>query len=746
MPGGCGSSPRDIHLGGGIAVNLREALYVIWRRRALILVVALLGPLAVWLVGRPAGMSDETYSASVNIEATPVGEFSPIPQYAFVATDTIDIAARVADDVNQAYPGTDFGPADIQQLVAVTPLPDINLMTIAVRGEASEDSARLIVERFGFHLIEHITEQREAEINQRDVALAEREKSLRDEVEELDKTVKEAQGKRTAAEVENDVMAIPVAADQLEVARASLRQVLTERDALRQEQAAGAGGLIRATGTNVSTDPVATDPLGLNSRLLLATVLAGALGVGLAFALHRFDTRLYTRKDAEVAFGLPVLAEIPRVGWLHRRNSQLIARSHPEAPASEAYRLLRSSLAQAARLFQMRAGGNAGGNGDASTVVLVTSVSDQVGKTTTVANLAVAAVDARKRVLVVSADLRRPSVHTFFGVVPGPGLTDAVDAIEEEGVDAVELDGYLAKTSVLGTTLIRSGHPVPHPGERLALALPLIQQARHQFDLIIIDTPAMLLGNDVNELISAVDLVLLVAKAGATTLEEAEWSRETAERLQAPVCGVALVGASSDLHRRGKLGNFLSRLTRRIVRRPKLAGDSASGLQAALDGDAASSTPKAPVKPASSRPSGPSATKEPTATELAAATTITLWPNTGGNGSGGGVTAPHPAAPQGKAPHAAGQASPRAGSPLDNTGTIPASELLASLGAEQAAQAAPAAPPTEVPAADGTGAGADGEWLKIVDNPLDGALVDEDEVGGNGSGRGNRPLSNPTGQ
>ena len=125
----------------------------------------------------------------------------------------------------------------------------------------------------------------------------------------------------------------------------------------------------------------------------------------LAFGLHRFDARLFTRRDAEAAFSLPVLAEIPKVPWRKRRGHKIITHESPTHKAAEAYRVLRSGIARA-RAVQTAEPSMP--QPDAGAVVLVTSASAAVGKTSTVANLAVAATDAGSSVLVVSGDLRQP--------------------------------------------------------------------------------------------------------------------------------------------------------------------------------------------------------------------------------------------------------------------------------------------------------------------------------------------------
>lgn len=661
-------------------MNIQEALGVLWRRRSLILVIAVLGALAVWFFGRPEGSSAETYSASVSISATTsADEVNPIPQYAFVATDATDIAAETAADAASAFPDIGYTGLDVQRQVEVTPIADIGIMTIATKGEQSPELARLLVERFAFHLIEYVAGQRKAEINDRLATLSLREDALRTELAALNDDMRAARSRLTPAEVSAGVSPDPVKQTDIDVRLDSLSRVLAERDSLQEELDKGTTEL-RATTTNVQADPTSATPLGFTARFLLALALGLISGSGLALGLHRFDTRLYGRKDAETAFGLPVLAEIPKINWLRRRSSQLIARSHPEAPASEAYRLLRSSLAQAARV--MNGGSDTGDRG--GTVVLVTSVSEGTGKSSTVANLAVAAVDARKRVLVVSADLRKPMIHTYLGAAPGPGLTDAVDRIEEDGIELAELTDFLGPTTVRGTTILRSGHPVPHPGERLALAMPLIAQARHLFDLIVIDTPAMLLGNDVNEMIGGVDLVLLVARAGATSLEEAEWSREMFERLRAPVCGVALIGSSSDLQRRtNPFWRLMTAATRKLSRRRLQAAEgpvSPSEVAKAPHADEPAQPVATPPAPAMSAPAA-----GPTMSVMEmASTTLPIWPIQPTSGQDAGPQPQPPLRPA--TPYTPPSLAVVNG---DREHPISANDLLASLGLEEAQTLSP---------------------------------------------------------
>src|SRR5207249_11919924 len=130
------------------------------------------------------------------------------------------------------------------------------------------------------------------------------------------------------------------------------------------------------------------------------------LGVIVAFIRDRFDDSLRGKADIEANFGAPVLAMVPKVSrWRRKKDPKLLGL------AGEAYRTLRTRL-----LFEATR--------DSPKVYMITSASAGEGKTTTAANLAIALAGAGKRIVLVSADLRRPRVQELFGLNAGPGLAD----------------------------------------------------------------------------------------------------------------------------------------------------------------------------------------------------------------------------------------------------------------------------------------------------------------------------------
>ncbi|HEV2068509.1 MAG TPA: hypothetical protein VGR26_01800 [Acidimicrobiales bacterium] len=281
----------------------------------------------------------------------------------------------------------------------------------------------------------------------------------------------------------------------------------------------------------------------------LAMVLAGLL----ALALERVDTKVRTKEGAERAFRLPVVAEIPKTTLRGRGSEAIVTLAQPQSLAAEAYRNLRSSLLlMPRRPPDAPPGGWVGTRGglhgrdpldselphpDEPLVVLVTSPGAGDGKTTTVANLAVAFAETGRSVLVLGADLRRPKVHTYLEVSDGPGLSD----ILRGGPGAPTLTEVMRMTAVPGVAMVPSGTVSDRPGELFGSRQHLIEEARELADVVLVDTAPLLLTNDAVELAPAVDAVIVVCRSGRTSNEASVRASEILARLGARVTGVALV-------------------------------------------------------------------------------------------------------------------------------------------------------------------------------------------------------------
>jgi len=173
--------------------------------------------------------------------------------------------------------------------------------------------------------------------------------------------------------------------------------------------------------------------------------------------------------------------------------------------------------------------------------LLVASASQDEGKSTTLANLAVTFAQAGNRVVLVDCDLRRPTLHKLFGVANDQGLTTMLLAGDSAPAP-------LVATPVEGLRLLPSGPQPPNPSEllgskRIEAGIGRIQQ---DADLVLFDSPPLLAVSDAAVLARKVDAVLLVVSAGKTKRDHAARARQMLERAGAHVLGVVLNNAQLD--------------------------------------------------------------------------------------------------------------------------------------------------------------------------------------------------------
>ncbi|HVM34159.1 MAG TPA: CpsD/CapB family tyrosine-protein kinase, partial [Actinomycetota bacterium] len=240
----------------------------------------------------------------------------------------------------------------------------------------------------------------------------------------------------------------------------------------------------------------------------------------LAFLRERLDDRLRGRDDLEVAAEAPVLASIPRVpSWKRKESAVLVTFAEPKSAAAEAYRTLRTSV-----LFAM-------GQSNAK-VLMVTSPHAGDGKTTTAANLATVLGQAGKRVVLVSADLRKPRVHQFFGLETKTGLTNVL-AGEVSPWQAVR------PTHIENLQVLAAG-PIPgNPAELLGSDAMgnLLSALAETSDIVIVDAAPVLAVSDALAMVTLTDGVLLVADAEETHRGAVQHARRQLHQVDARIIG-----------------------------------------------------------------------------------------------------------------------------------------------------------------------------------------------------------------
>ncbi len=196
----------------------------------------------------------------------------------------------------------------------------------------------------------------------------------------------------------------------------------------------------------------------------------------------------------------------------------------PGSRAAESYRGLRTTLTYALDV--------AGG----SRVLLVTSASESEGKTTTVANLAVAFGLTGRRTVVVDADLRRPALHELFGGPNSTGLTSAL------GEDELRPSRFLRATRHPNVQLVTAGASPINPSELLGSAKmeQLLAYLRAEFDVVLLDTPPALAATDASVLAELADASVIVTTAGHGTVGELVGVAGALALSARPVLGVVI--------------------------------------------------------------------------------------------------------------------------------------------------------------------------------------------------------------
>jgi capsular exopolysaccharide synthesis family protein len=281
-----------------------------------------------------------------------------------------------------------------------------------------------------------------------------------------------------------------------------------------------------------------TVPTSNGFRLAVAAILGLLGGIALALVLERLDRRITTWRIAEDMLPYPLLAEIPRT----RRSRGLAVVDRPTSRAADAFRLLASATLHALEQARsVRSESNGHGVISGASMFAVTSAVRSEGKSMISANLAAALGEQGKNVIVMTADLRSPTIHRYFDAPAAPGIVDAI--FDWDGLPGFQRIRHGTKAP--GVSVIPGGSSSERPAAVLADEdlEKLVTYARAECDILIVDTPAILLSGDAVPLIRHADGVLLVARVGKTSIDAAERVSETLERVGAPVLGFALNGA-----------------------------------------------------------------------------------------------------------------------------------------------------------------------------------------------------------
>jgi succinoglycan biosynthesis transport protein ExoP len=370
-----------------------------------------------------------------------------------------------------------------------------------------------------------------------------------------------------------------------------LDQIVAQQGALNDGQANG--GVYNRDPLPAATSPAQPE----TARNMLAGALLGLLiGMGLAWWLNgRSETRITETDEAARLLGLPILARVPVPARQQRDRLRPVMLDDPETVEAEAFRFLRNSFTAAAR----RQGAK---------VVMVTSGTEQEGKSIIAANLALALARAGSRVALVDLDLRRPAQRRLLELPEGPGFTEvALGRTQlERALHRLMLvdterkqrrlnpagengNGHRSETGLVEVLTAGSRPKVVGEFVGSSATADVIEQLKNRMDIVLIDAPPMLRVGDALSLMPVVDALLVVARLNVAQRKSLSELRRILDTSGATMLGAVVNGVSAD-----------DTYTRPYGVATKLAG----GIQRSQSGPQAKPAPRSPVEPPGAKTSG----------------------------------------------------------------------------------------------------------------------------------------------
>ncbi|MGI8773555.1 MAG: polysaccharide biosynthesis tyrosine autokinase [Actinomycetota bacterium] len=495
----------DVEPGSG-QTDLRDYLQVVKTRKRSILLIVLLvvgAALGVSYLQTPLYRSE----ARVLLEADPSVSLAldVSTQVEVVASDPI--AELVKDDL-----GIETDTAPLLGGLDVKLVPDTRVLEISYVSTDPEAAQRAAAS-FASSYIDYRLEEAISRTALQQEAAQERVDEVAEELAELERRLAVAEGSRDET-----------LSNTLEIERNALIARLGVLQQRLADVAADPSTMFEASVIEAARVPgVPFAPSHIRNGAL-ALFLGLALGIGLAFLRERLQDRLRDRDDIERALGVPVLATIPRYRPLKGGGGMPIAIAQPGGGAAEVYRSLRANV----QFIAARQGIKS---------ILITSAAAGEGKTVMTANLGAVLAHAGHRVILVSADLRRPMLENSFGMLPpSQGLSTWLAGPEEDPWELIQDPG------ITNLRIVPSGPRPPNPAELLSSPKMrnLISMLEENSDLVLFDSPPVLAVADGPVIGRHTGGAVLVVDGNSTHRSAVVRAKEELERTGGVLIGAVL--------------------------------------------------------------------------------------------------------------------------------------------------------------------------------------------------------------
>ena len=382
------------------------------------------------------------------------------------------------------------------------------------RAKALQDSMATLTKEIG-------AEQGRLELQAKESYLAAQ--ASEDKIEqELDAKKKEAYDQG------NDLVQLAVVQREYEQDRALYEGLKQRLETARVESGLGASEVDQVDKALPPVNPTMQSP----ERIVLTTTLFFLLGgVVIAFLVESLDTGLHNIQEIEHVMEMPSLAVVPRAkrpsaeqaATMSASQRNLNVLTQPKSQFTESFRSLQTSLLLATA-------------GQPPKFILFTSATPSEGKTTIASNLACILAQGESRVVLIDADLRRPTIHHRFGLMGKTGLTTILagtSSFENTVQHVAELPNL---------DILPSGPVPPFPTEMLNsdAMKALLEKLGGLYTYVIIDSPPILSVTDAAILGRMVDAVVLVIRHGKSSKNVMRRARDLMVRSGAPIAGLVL--------------------------------------------------------------------------------------------------------------------------------------------------------------------------------------------------------------
>jgi polysaccharide biosynthesis transport protein len=282
----------------------------------------------------------------------------------------------------------------------------------------------------------------------------------------------------------------------------------------------------------------------IKMNMLLGVIFATGFGLGYAFLREYLDNTVKAVEHLERK-GLTVLGIIPDLSQQNINGGdkskmmpskggtdfqrRLITYEDPKSPISESYRTLRTNITYASADKVIKS-------------LIISSPQPGEGKSTTVANLAIAFAQLRKRVLLIDTDLRKPVQHNVFGHPRGPGIAEYLIG------EITDFSTLILKTKVDNLSIVTAGGLPPNPSELLGSnrMSELVAQLEQDWDMVLFDSPPIVAVTDASMISAEIDAMVMVVKAGQTDKSAIDRAIDTLNNVKAPLVGVILNAANPE--------------------------------------------------------------------------------------------------------------------------------------------------------------------------------------------------------